>query len=73
MRSFAQNCSAHEHDRIVYEGSILYDYGHREEALAKAKQSLLLQRSFDDFLLKAYVSSGNSSLIIESVLSVVQC
>jgi hypothetical protein len=73
MRSLrlARNCSAHEHDRLVYEGWILYDCGHREEALAKAEQSARLQRSFEAFFLKAYALS-DSSLDTESALSVVQ-
>ncbi|XP_062215916.1 ethylene-overproduction protein 1-like [Phragmites australis] len=73
MRSlrFARNCSLHEHERLVYEGWILYDSGHRDEALAKAEQSIRLQRSFEAFFLKAY-ALGDSSLDKESALSVVQ-
>ncbi|KAL6649751.1 hypothetical protein ACP70R_013975 [Stipagrostis hirtigluma subsp. patula] len=73
MRSlrFARNCSAHDHERLVYEGWILYDSGHREEALAKTEESIRLQRSFEAFFLKAYVL-GDSSLDTESSLSVVQ-
>ncbi|GJN31169.1 hypothetical protein PR202_gb19533 [Eleusine coracana subsp. coracana] len=73
MRSLrlARNCSVHEHDRLVYEGWILYDSGHREEALAKAEQSIKLQRSFEAFFLKAY-ALGDSNLDTESALSVVQ-
>ncbi|BAF11733.1 Os03g0294700, partial [Oryza sativa Japonica Group] len=73
MRSlrFARNCSAHEHERLVYEGWILYDTGHRDEALAKAEQSIKIQRSFEAFFLKAY-ALGDSSLDTESSLSVVQ-
>ncbi|KAL5209067.1 hypothetical protein ABZP36_004690 [Zizania latifolia] len=73
MRSlrFARNSSAHEHERLVYEGWILYDTGHREEALAKAEQSIEIQRSFEAFFLKAY-ALGDSSLDTDSALSVVQ-
>ncbi|KAF8683815.1 hypothetical protein HU200_044750 [Digitaria exilis] len=73
MRSlrYARNSSLHEHDRLVYEGWILYDSGHRDEALAKAEQSIRLQRSFEAFFLKAY-ALGDSSLDTESSLSVVQ-
>ncbi|PAN50135.1 hypothetical protein PAHAL_9G500900 [Panicum hallii] len=73
MRSlrYARNSSVHEHERLVYEGWILYDSGHRDEALAKAEQSISLQRSFEAFFLKAY-ALGDSSLDTESSLSVVQ-
>lgn len=73
MRSLrlARNSSIHDHERLVYEGWILYDTGHRDEALEKAEQSLSLQRSFEAFFLKAY-ALGDSSLDVESALSVVQ-
>ncbi|KAL6901907.1 hypothetical protein ACP4OV_004783 [Aristida adscensionis] len=73
MRSlrFARNCSVHDYERLVYEGWILYDTGHREEALAKTEQSIGLQRSFEAFFLKAY-ALGDSSLDTESSLAVVQ-
>ncbi|KAF7049352.1 hypothetical protein CFC21_057906 [Triticum aestivum] len=73
MRSLrlARNSSIHDHERLVYEGWILYDTGHREEALEKAEQSLSLQRSFEAFFLKAY-ALGDSSLDVEPALSVVQ-
>ncbi|OEL29554.1 Ethylene-overproduction protein 1 [Dichanthelium oligosanthes] len=73
MRSlrYARNSSLHEHEKLVYEGWILYDSGHRDEALAKAEQSIRLQRSFEAFFLKAY-ALGDSSLDTESSLSVVQ-
>ncbi|KAJ1297586.1 hypothetical protein BS78_01G387800 [Paspalum vaginatum] len=73
MRSlrYARNSSLHEHERLVYEGWILYDSGHRDEALAKAEQSIRLQRSFEAFFLKAY-ALGDSSLDTDSSLSVVQ-
>ncbi|KAG8063773.1 hypothetical protein GUJ93_ZPchr0003g18047 [Zizania palustris] len=73
MRSlrFARNSSAHEHERLVYEGWILYDTGHREEALAKAEQSIKIQRSFEAFFLQAY-ALGDANLDTESALSVVQ-
>nr|BAJ99623.1 predicted protein [Hordeum vulgare subsp. vulgare] len=73
MRSLrlARNSSIHDHERLVYEGWILYDTGHREEALEKAEESLRLQRSFEAFFLKAY-ALGDSSLDVESALNVVQ-
>ncbi|KAF9603083.1 hypothetical protein IFM89_033808 [Coptis chinensis] len=46
--------AASEHEHLVYEGWILYDTGHCEEGLRKAKESISLQRSFEAFFLKAY-------------------
>ncbi|XP_054780776.1 ethylene-overproduction protein 1 isoform X2 [Prosopis cineraria] len=62
MRSLrlARNYSTSEHERLVYEGWILYDTGHREEALAKAEQSISIQRSFEAFFLKAYALADSS-------------
>ncbi|KAK1322487.1 Ethylene-overproduction protein 1 [Acorus calamus] len=56
MRSLrlARNHSKYDHERLVYEGWILYDTGNREEALAKAEESISIQRSFEAFFLKAY-------------------
>ncbi|KAF3448057.1 hypothetical protein FNV43_RR08765 [Rhamnella rubrinervis] len=73
MRSLrlARNYSNTEHERLVYEGWILYDTGHREEALAKAEQSILLQRSFEAFFLKAY-ALADTSLDQESSMYVIQ-
>ncbi|KDP45771.1 hypothetical protein JCGZ_17378 [Jatropha curcas] len=51
----ARNYCSSEHERLVYEGWILYDTGHREEALARAEKSILIQRSFEAFFLKAYI------------------
>lgn len=73
MRSLrlARNYSSSEHEKLVYEGWILYDTGHREEALAKAEESISIQRSFEAFFLKAYILA-DSSLDTESSLYVVQ-
>ncbi|KAK6231178.1 hypothetical protein SCA6_001251 [Theobroma cacao] len=73
MRSLrlARNHSTSEHERLVYEGWILYDTGHREEALAKAEESISIQRSFEAFFLKAY-ALADSSLDQESSLYVIQ-
>ncbi|CAN4115880.1 unnamed protein product [Withania somnifera] len=62
MRSLreARNQATSEHERLVYEGWILYDTGYREEAIAKAEESLSIQRSFEAFFLKAYVLSETS-------------
>ncbi|KAJ4971682.1 hypothetical protein NE237_004781 [Protea cynaroides] len=73
MRSLrlARNHSSSEHERLVYEGWILYDTGHREEALAKAEESISIQRSFEAFFLKAY-ALADTSLDTESASYVVQ-
>ncbi|KAF2306437.1 hypothetical protein GH714_018083 [Hevea brasiliensis] len=73
MRSLrlARNFSASEHERLVYEGWILYDTGHREEALAKAEESISIQRSFEAFFLKAY-ALADSSLDSESSMYVIE-
>lgn len=73
MRSLrlARNHSTSDHERLVYEGWILYDTGHREEALAKAEESIALQRSFEAFFLKAY-ALADSSLDQESSMYVIQ-
>ncbi|XP_042512343.1 ethylene-overproduction protein 1-like [Macadamia integrifolia] len=73
MRSLrlARNHSSSEHERLVYEGWILYDTGHREEALAKAEESISIQRSFEAFFLKAY-ALADTSLDTESSSYVVQ-
>ncbi|PKA62709.1 Ethylene-overproduction protein 1 [Apostasia shenzhenica] len=62
MRSLrmARNHSAYEYERLVYEGWILYDTGHRKEALAKAEESIAMQRSFEAFFLKAYALADTS-------------
>ncbi|XP_002526653.2 ethylene-overproduction protein 1 [Ricinus communis] len=73
MRSLrlARNYSSSEHERLVYEGWILYDTGHREEALAKAEESISIQRSFEAFFLKAY-ALADSSLDPESSMYVIE-
>lgn len=53
----ARNHAPAEHERLVYEGWILYDTGHHEEAIAKAEESISIQRSFEAFFLKAYILS----------------
>ena len=62
MRSLrlARNHSKLKHERLVYEGWILYDTGHREEALAKAEESISIQRSFEVFFLKAYALADST-------------
>lgn len=62
MRSLqlARQHAATEHERLVYEGWILYDTGHCEEGLRKAEESIRLQRSFEAFFLKAYALADSS-------------
>ncbi|OMO82825.1 BTB/POZ-like protein [Corchorus capsularis] len=67
----ARNLSSSEHEKLVYEGWILYDTGHREEALARAEKSISIQRSFEAFFLKAY-TLADSSLDPESSAYVIQ-
>ncbi|KAL5709936.1 Ethylene-overproduction protein 1 [Ranunculus cassubicifolius] len=81
MRSLrlARNHSSLEHERLVYEGWILYDTGHREEALAKAEESISIQRSFEAFFLKAYaladtsLDSESSSYVIQLLEEALRC
>ncbi|GAB2282329.1 ETO1-like protein 1 [Dionaea muscipula] len=62
MRSLRLAClhAASEDERLVYEGWILYDTGHCEEALRKAEESIKLKRSFEAFFLKAYALADSS-------------
>ncbi|XP_038970238.1 ETO1-like protein 1 [Phoenix dactylifera] len=62
MRSLqlARQHAATEHERLVYEGWILYDTGHCEEGLRKAEESISIQRSFEAFFLKAYALADSS-------------
>ncbi|KAJ4760445.1 ETO1-like protein 1 [Rhynchospora pubera] len=57
MRSLqlARQHACSEHERLIYEGWLLYDTGHCQEALLKAEESIGKQRSFEAFFLKAYV------------------
>lgn len=73
MRSLrlARNHSTSEQERLVYEGWLFYDTGHREEALAKAEESISIQRSFEAFFLKAY-ALADSNLDTDSSLYVIQ-
>lgn len=62
MRSLqlARQHASSEHERLVYEGWILYDTGHCDEGLAKAEESISLNRSFEAFFLKAYALADSS-------------
>lgn len=81
MRSLrlARNNSIHEHERLVYEGWMLYDTGYREEALSKAESAISLQRSFEAFFLKAYILADttldpeSSSYVIQLLKDALKC
>ncbi|KAL4604620.1 hypothetical protein ACB092_10G204200 [Castanea dentata] len=62
MRSLqlAREHASSEHERLVYEGWILYDTGHCEEGLQKAEESIKIKRSFEAFFLKAYALADSS-------------
>ncbi|XP_019178554.1 PREDICTED: ETO1-like protein 1 [Ipomoea nil] len=62
MRSLqlARQHASSEHERLVYEGWILYDTGHCEEGLRKAEESINIKRSFEAFFLKAYALADSS-------------
>ncbi|PSS06356.1 ETO1-like protein [Actinidia chinensis var. chinensis] len=62
MRSLqlARQHASSEHERLVYEGWILYDTGHCEEGLRKAEDSISHKRSFEAFFLKAYALADSS-------------
>eukprot|EP00850_Spirogloea_muscicola_P003450 SM000014S00238 [mRNA] locus=s14:101975:104971:- [translate_table: standard] len=73
MRSLrlARQHAASEHERLVYEGWILYDSGRRAEALRKAQASIALHRSFEAYFLKAY-ALADASLDPAAAASVVE-
>lgn len=81
MRSLhlARNHASSAHERFVYEGWILYETGYREEALAKAEESISIQRSFEAFFLKAYVladsglDSESSKYVINLLEEALKC
>lgn len=81
MRSLrlARNHASSEYERLVYEGWILYDTGHREEALSKAEKSISIQRSFEAFFLKAYTLADTtldpdaSSYVIQLLKDALKC
>ncbi|KAK7277613.1 hypothetical protein RJT34_22628 [Clitoria ternatea] len=63
MRSLqlAWRHASSEHERLVYEGWILYDTGHYEEGLQKAEESISIKRSFEAYFLKAYALADSST------------
>ncbi|WCJ21595.1 ETO1-like 1 [Euphorbia peplus] len=56
----ARQHASSDHERLVYEGWILYDTGHCEEGLRKAEESIKISRSFEAFFLKAYALADSS-------------
>ncbi|GMP99701.1 hypothetical protein CsSME_00047070 [Camellia sinensis var. sinensis] len=70
----ARQHASSEHERLVYEGWILYDMGHCEEGLRKAEDSISLMRSFEAFFLKAYAlaDSSHDSSCSSTVISILQ-
>ncbi|PPS15181.1 hypothetical protein GOBAR_AA05416 [Gossypium barbadense] len=81
MRSLelARRHASSEHERLVYEGWILYDTGHCEEGLLKAEESIKISRSFEAFFLKAYaladssLDSSCSSTVISLLENALKC
>lgn len=75
----ARNHSSSEHERLVYEGWILYDTGNREEALSRAEKSVSIQRSFEAYFLIAYaladtsLDSESSSNVIKLLKEALKC
>ncbi|XP_051130289.1 ethylene-overproduction protein 1 isoform X2 [Andrographis paniculata] len=63
MRSLrmARNHAPSDHERLVYEGWILYDTGYQETALSKAEKSISIHRSFEAYFLKAYILSETTT------------
>ncbi|XP_028105672.1 ETO1-like protein 1 isoform X2 [Camellia sinensis] len=70
----ARQHASSEHERLVYEGWILYDMGHCEEGLRKAEDSISFMRSFEAFFLKAYAlaDSSHDSSCSSTVISILQ-
>ncbi|KAF9686924.1 hypothetical protein SADUNF_Sadunf02G0040800 [Salix dunnii] len=62
MRSLqlARQHASTEHERLVYEGWILYDTGHCNEGLQKAEESINIKKSFEAFFLKAYALADSN-------------
>ncbi|KAE8729086.1 Leucine-rich repeat protein kinase family protein, putative isoform 1 [Hibiscus syriacus] len=83
LKSIVRQCclimGISEHEKLVYEGWILYDIGLREEALARAEKSILIQRSFEAFFLKAFTLADSildpksSSYVIQLLDEALRC
>ncbi|KAJ6716366.1 ETO1-LIKE PROTEIN 2 [Salix koriyanagi] len=67
----ARNHTSSMHERLIYEGWLLFDSGHREEALSRAEKSISIQRSFEAFFLMAY-TLADTNLDPESSSTVIQ-
>ncbi|GAQ82116.1 ethylene overproducer1-like protein [Klebsormidium nitens] len=67
----ARDHSRSEHERLIYEGWILFDTGRRAEAFEKAQMSVSLAPSFEGYFLQAYALS-DSSLTDHSPGSVIE-
>ncbi|XP_011003679.1 PREDICTED: ethylene-overproduction protein 1-like [Populus euphratica] len=67
----ARNHTSSVHERLIYEGWLLFDSGHREEALSRAEKSISIQRSFEAFFLMAY-TLADTNLDPESSSTVIQ-
>lgn len=63
MRSLrmARNYAASDHERLIYEGWVLYDTGYCKEAISKADESISIKRSFEAFFLKAFILSETTT------------
>ncbi|KAL2479404.1 tetratricopeptide repeat (TPR)-containing protein [Abeliophyllum distichum] len=81
MRSLrmARNYADSDHERLIYEGWVLYDNGYRKEAISKAEESISIKRSFEAFFLKAYILSEtttdqeSSSYVIQLLEEALRC
>ncbi|KAG5238601.1 ethylene-overproduction protein [Salix suchowensis] len=67
----ARNHTSSMNERLIYEGWLLFDSGHREEALSRAEKSISIQRSFEAFFLMAY-TLADTNLDPESSSTVIQ-
>ncbi|OAY75590.1 ETO1-like protein 1 [Ananas comosus] len=79
LLQLARQHAASDHERLVYEGWILYDTGHCEEGLRKAEESISIQRSFEAFFLKAYaladsnIDPSTSSTVVSLLEDALKC
>ncbi|KAI4349470.1 hypothetical protein L6164_010055 [Bauhinia variegata] len=64
----ARQHASSEHERLVYEGWILYDTGHYEEGILKAEESISIKRSFEAFFLKAYALADTLDTLCSSTI-----
>uniref|UniRef100_A0A1J3IC67 ETO1-like protein 2 n=1 Tax=Noccaea caerulescens TaxID=107243 RepID=A0A1J3IC67_NOCCA len=75
----AWNLASSEAERLVYEGWLLYDMGHVDEALTKSEKAISIQRSFEAFFLKAYViadknlDTDETSCVVQVLEEALKC